>query len=159
VAQKNAMTRGNLPQPLTQSSGRENGIAQVTQLLESNPLVTILDDDDTLALTVGAQLADQFSDGVWWVDLGAASDPTQVLETVALTLDIDKNPHRSLAVSLIEHLREKNLLLILDHCDHVLGTCAQFAETILHTCQDVRILTTGRQPLNISVAKHYRVVH
>jgi serine/threonine protein kinase len=54
VAQKNAMKRRNLPQPSTQSSGRENGIAQVIQLLESNPLVTILDDDETLALAVGA---------------------------------------------------------------------------------------------------------
>jgi predicted ATPase len=104
-------------------------------------------------------LADQFSDGVWWVDLETVSDPALVLETFVLTLDIDKNPDRSLAVSLIEHLREKNLLLILDHCDHVLGTCAQFVETILHMSPDVRILTTGRQPLNISAEKHYRVVH
>jgi len=159
MTQKNATTRGNLPQPSTPSAGREKGITQVIQLLESNPLVTILGDDETLALAVGEQLADQFSDGVWWIDLETMSDPTLLLETVALTLDIDKNPHRSLAGSLIEHLREKSLLLILDHCDHVLGMCAQFSETILHTCPDVRILATSEMPLNISAEKHYRVVH
>jgi non-specific serine/threonine protein kinase len=84
------------------------------------------------------------------------SDPTLVLETVALTLDIDKNPHRSLIVSLIEYLHEKSLLLILAHCDRVVGACAQFAETILRTCPDVRILVTSQQPLSISAEKHYR---
>jgi len=82
------------------------------------------------------------------VDMAMESDPTLVLETVALTLDMDKSPHWSLIVSLIEHLHEKSLLPILDHCDRVLGTCP-----------DLRILVTSQQPLNISEEKHYRLVH
>jgi non-specific serine/threonine protein kinase len=77
------------------------------------------------------------------------------VETVAFTLGIRPDSGHSLIVSLIEELREKNLLLLFNHCEHVLGACAQLAETILRTCPDVRILATSQQPLNVSIEKCY----
>ena len=141
--------RGNLSRLSTGFTGHDDDIAQVEQLLASNRLVTLLGASESLALATGAQLIDQFSDGVWWVDLASLDDPGHVPETVAEVLGVCHNPNRSLTVALIEHLREKNLLLILTTCDHLPGACAQLAETVLRTCSDVYILATGQRALNV----------
>jgi serine/threonine protein kinase len=148
--------RGNLPQITTELMGRENEIAQVVQLLESNQLVTLLGDSDALALAVCAQLTSQFANGLWLVQLESVNEPMMVLQTVASVLGVHTDSQRPLTVSLIEYLREKNLLLLLSHCGHVLGACSQFAETILSTCPEVRILATSSHPFNISAEKCFR---
>jgi len=129
---------------------------QVIQLLESNPLVTRLDDDESLAVAVGAQLIDRFTDGVWLVRLESVADPAKVLEAVAAVLGVPEDSNRSLAFSMIETLREKIRLLLLSHCVHLPAACAQLAETILRACPEVYILATSHQPLNTSSGKCYR---
>jgi len=152
-ASNRTAARGNLPQLLTDFVGRENEIAPVRQLLESSRLVTLLGegiDKTQLALAIGAGLTDQFPDGVWRVELKSCAEPALVPQTVASVLGVHAEAHRALTVSLAEYLREKNLLLLLDQCDALIGACAQLAETILRTCPEVRILTTSVRPLNIS---------
>jgi eukaryotic-like serine/threonine-protein kinase len=146
--------RGNLLQ--TNIAGRENQVARVIQLLESNPLVTLLDDDESLAVAVGAQLMDRFTDGVWLVRLESVADPAKVLEAVAAVLGVPEDSNRSPTFSIIETLREKNLLLLLSHCGHLPAACAQLAETILRACPEIYILATSHQPLNTSSEKGYR---
>jgi serine/threonine protein kinase len=158
VARQDQPAQGNLPGFSTEVIGGETHIVEVKHLLESNQLVTILGDGETLALTIGAQLADDFADGVWWVEMESVEDPTRLVEKVALDLRIRQDQDRPLTVLVIEHLREKNLLLLLSHCDRLLGAVAQLAETILRTCPDVRILATSQQPLNVSVEKRYPLV-
>ena len=104
-------------------------------------------------MAIGSQLANQFSDGVWWVELESVSDPAKVLETVSSELGIHQALQRSLTVSLVEHLREKDLLLIFSHCDQVRPACAQLVETILRSCPDVHILATSDQAFDISLEK------
>lgn len=152
---------GNLPQPPTDSKGSENEVTQVIQLLEASRLVTLLNhgaDASSLALAVGAQLTDQFADGVWLAQLESVAGPGMVLQTVASILGARENPSRPLTVSLIETLREKNLLLLLDHCELFPGACVQLVETILSSCPDLHILATSRQPLNVSAEVCYRTV-
>ena len=149
LTHESSRPRGNLPPLSKELTGHEDDIAQVKELLQSNRLVTLLGGSESLTLATGAQLMDQFSDGVWWVDLAPLDDPGRVLETVATVLGICRDPDRSLTVSLIEHLHEKNLLLIFTACDHLLGACAQLVETILRGCPDVYILAAGQQPLNV----------
>lgn len=144
---------GNLPQTSTDLIGRENEVAQVIHLLESNHLVTLLDNDDALALSVGAQLSDQFADGVWLVQFESVGEPMLVLQTIASALGVHADPQRALTVLLAEHLREKNLLLLLGHCGHVLGACSQFVKTVLSTCPEVYILATSLYPFNIPAEK------
>jgi non-specific serine/threonine protein kinase len=158
VARQDQPAQGNLPGLSTEVLGGEDHIAEVKHLLESYQLVTILGDGETLALTIGAQLADDFADGVWWVEMESVEDPTRLVEKVALDLRVRQDQDRPLTVLVIEHLREKNLLLLLSHCDRLLGAVAQLAETILRTCPDVRILATSQQPLNVSVEKRYPLV-
>jgi len=142
-----SVAHGNLPP--TNVTGRDEEAAQVGRLLESNPLVTLLDEDDSLALAVAAQLAGQFADGAWLVKFESVTEPMLVPQTVASALGVEADPDRPLIILLMQFLREKNLLLILSHCDHLLGACAQLAETILRACPDVRILATSAQPLNL----------
>ena len=114
-------------------------------------MLTLLGGQGNPALAIAARIMDDFSDGVWWVELESLNDPSGVLPTVTETLGIASPPDRSLTISLIEYLREKNILLILNHCDQVSNACAQLAGTILETCPDVRILACTRsgQPLNL----------
>lgn len=154
-------TRNNLP-PLSPDVVRhESEIAQVKQLLESNRLVTLLGAPSVgrtmLALATGAQLTSEFLDGVWLVELTSFVDPVLVPQAVTSVLGVRREATRSLVVSLTEYLREKNLLILLDHCDALVGACAQLAETILRVCPEVYILATSREPLNISDERVYMV--
>lgn len=150
---------GNLPHTASNFSGHENEVAQVIRLLESSQMVTLLDNENTLALAVAAKLNDQFADGAWLVNLESADEPLMVVQTVASILGVQENPNRSLTVSLIETLREKKLLLLLAHCDLFPAACAQLAETILSVCPDVCILATSHHPLNISAEICYQKVN
>lgn len=155
LEQRNKAVRGNLP-PAADFKGQEEDLIQVRQLLEITSLVTILGGDRKTAKAAASQLAGQFSDGVWWVDLESVSAPAGVLEKVVSTLAVQADPQRPLTVSLVEYLREKNLLLLLGPCDCFEGACAQLIEIILQTCPDVRILATGHQPLGLPQEKCYR---
>lgn len=155
LASQNGTGRTNLPELSSEFIGQEKNIAQVKELLESNPSVTLLGNDEQLAIAVSKQLMHEFSDGAWWVELGPLNDPSMVAETVAASLGIQKDPRRSLIVSLVEYLREKNLLLILNHCDHVLEACTQLVATILRVCPDVRILTVSHDLLNVAGEASY----
>ena len=143
---RTSSSRGNLPK--VENKPQED-VARIIQQLESSKLITLSNDDESLAMAVGSQLVDQFNDGVWWVRLDAIQEPAMVLPTVLAVLGVNANPNRSPAVLLIEFLREKNLLLILGRCNHLAGACAQIAATILSSCPDVRILALSQQPLNI----------
>jgi len=148
---------GNLPTSSTDYTGNGDDLLLVKQMLGSNQLVTLLGDGKTLALTVGTQLTVQFPDGVWQIELEALDSPALVVPIVASALGVREDPRRALTVLLIEYLREKNLLLILNHCDHLLSACAQLAEIILRNCPDVYILTTSDQPLNIANERCYPI--
>ena len=153
--------RTNLPTGLPDLVERADEIAQIRQLLEASRLVILVGAASVgrtrIALACGAQLIDQFSDGVWLVDLEKCLEPGAVPQAVAAALNVRANPARALTASLMDSLCEKNLLLILDHCDHLIGACAQLAQTILHTCPQVCLLATSSQPLNISDEACYRV--
>jgi len=145
---------GNLPQADFMERGSEVG--QVIQLLEESQLVTLMNDDESLAYAVGRQLSDQFTDGVWVVHFESVDEPAMVLKTVASTLGACQVSERPLAVCLIEFLREKELLLILNRCGHISGACSQLTETILRGCPDVRILASSDKPLSAVNEKYYQ---
>lgn len=149
LAQQSGVSIGNLPSLPAGYFVDENAVTQVKQSLVSHLLVTLLDGNETIALAAGQQLNDLFSDGVWWVDFRSVENPSLVLGMVTSTLGLAPNPDRPLTASLIEFLREKNLLLILVHGDPVMGACVQLIETILHTCPEVHFLVTSQQPLHV----------
>ena len=93
--------------------------------------------------------AEQFPNGIWLVELAPIGDPALVPQTVAAVLGLRQEQARPLLEMVTDYLREKNLLLVLDNCEHLIDACAKFADTLLHACPHTRILATSREALGI----------
>ena len=144
----------NLPVQLTNFIGREREMAEVKRLLGSTRLLTLTGTGGTgktrLSLQVAADVLDTFPDGVWLVEFATIDDAALVVETVAAALDLRQETDRPLTSTLTNFLRDRNLLLILDNCEHVVAACARLAEALLRTCPKLRILASSREPLGIA---------
>lgn len=141
------MPRGNLP--AVDLANRAPEIEAVVKLLESSRIVTVLGDRGALIQAAGTRLLSEFTNGAWFVNLDAVEDPALVLRTVASALGVRESSNRPLALSLVESLRDQNLLLLLGPCGHLAAACAQLCETILRTCPEAYILAASDRPLNI----------
>lgn len=152
----------NLRLALTSFIGREREISEIKRLLATTRLLTLTGVGGTgktrLALEVATQLLVaptehspdlRCADGAWWVDLVALSDPALVARTAATAFGLRERQNKSLIETLVEFLHAKQILLVLDNCEHLLDACAELAETLLLACPGVRILTTSREPLKI----------
>jgi predicted ATPase/class 3 adenylate cyclase len=151
----------NLPLQLTSFIGREREMKEIKELLKQTRLLTLTGSGGCgktrLALQVAADLLEEYPDGVWFVDLSVLADPTLVPSTVAATLGIHEESGRSALTTLAEALKPRTLLLILDNCEHLVGACAQLAETLLRACPNLRILATSREALGIAGEATWRV--
>jgi predicted ATPase len=143
----------NLPTQLTSFIGREREIAEVKTMLATARLVTLTGAGGSgktrLALQLGADLLEHFSDGVWFVDLASLEDSALVSQTVASALRAPEQPGRAFTDTLTDYLRLKSLLLILDNCEHVLAACAYLTDVLLRACPNLRILATSREGMGI----------
>jgi predicted ATPase/DNA-binding SARP family transcriptional activator len=110
-----------------------------------------------LALQVAADLLEGSPDGAWLVELAPLADGALVPQAAAAVLGLREESEQPLIQTLIEYLRPRGLLLILDNCEHLLAACATLAEALLRACSDVRILTTSREALNIPGETAYRL--
>ncbi len=145
---------GNLPLQLTSFVGRGEELAGVTAALSSDArLVTIIGvggvGKTRLAFHAGAELINELRDGVWVCELATATEDESVDHVVAGSLGVTPQPGVSLIQSTVNFLRRKEMLLILDNCEHVLDAAGELADAILRTCSTVRVLATSREPLAI----------
>jgi predicted ATPase/DNA-binding CsgD family transcriptional regulator len=144
---------GNLPADVTSFIGRRVELAETKQLLAESRLVTLTGvggvGKTRIALRVAAGLHRAFADQVWLVDLTNLADPGLLAQTVSETLQIHESSRRDPLLILTDHLRDRQLLLVLDNCEHLLQECAVLAETLLEEAPRVRILATSRQALNV----------
>jgi non-specific serine/threonine protein kinase len=154
-------SKNNLPVQLTSFVAREREMAQAKQLLLSNRLLTLTGPGGTGKTRLGLQLASEvletFAAGVWLVELAPLADPTLVTQTVATTLGVREQPGRAMLDALLDYVRHKTILIILDNCEHLIESCAQLAHTLLRTAPGLRILATSRESLGISGETSYRV--
>ncbi len=143
----------NLPVQVTSFIGRERELAEVRRLLGATRLLTLTGVGGTgktrLAVQGAADMLDEYPDGVWHVELAPIADATLVTQVVASALGLREEPHRSIEVILMEHLRERRLLLLLDNCEHLVDACAQLSDAVLHAAPEVRILATSREAMRI----------
>jgi non-specific serine/threonine protein kinase len=151
----------NLPAPLTSFIGREKEQAQAIHLIGKHRLVTLTGSGGVgktrFARKLGEQLLENYSGGVWLVELASLNDPTLVPQTAAMVFGLITDASISYTDLLINFLRTKSVLLILDNCEHLADSCARLAETLLRNCPDLHILVTSRQPLEIAGEALYRV--
>jgi predicted ATPase/DNA-binding SARP family transcriptional activator len=154
-------TLHNLPLPLTTFIGRDKERDEIDRLLLHHRLVTLIGaggiGKTRLALQTGGHLQNHFPDGLWFIPLESLVDEKMLVPTVASTLGISKSPDQELFDTLIDTLRGKTLLLILDNCEHLLETCAQLVETLLKNCPNVRVLATSRHSLGVEGEAFYSV--
>jgi predicted ATPase/class 3 adenylate cyclase len=151
----------NLPVQSTSFVGREPDLIAVQRLLKTTRLLTLTGTGGSgktrLALHAAANVLDDFDDGVWLVELGPLGNGAHVTQAVASVLDIREDMVRPLLKSLLETLRPKQALLILDNCEHLIAACATLADQLLRGCPHLRLLATSREALGISGETAWRV--
>ncbi|CAG1771967.1 partial Putative HTH-type transcriptional regulator, partial [uncultured bacterium] len=144
----------NLPLQLSRFIGREQAIDDIKRTVWSTRLLTLTGPGGCgktrLALTVAEQLLDAFQDGVWFVELAALSDAALMPRTIMSALDMREQAGHTLTAALIEQLRPRELLLVLDNCEHLIDGCADLAQVLLQHCPDLKILATSSEALNIT---------
>jgi non-specific serine/threonine protein kinase len=144
----------NLPIPITSFIGREKEIEEIIRLVGEHRLVTLTGPGGVgktrLAIQSSNRLLSKFNDGVWWVELAPLTDHMRVPHAVAQALGVRELSNQPLIESLKSFLREKQLLLVLDNCEHLISPSAQLAFDLLSHCANLRIMTTSREPLGIT---------
>jgi predicted ATPase/DNA-binding SARP family transcriptional activator len=143
----------NLPASSTSFVGREHEIAEVRRMLSMTRLLTLTGAGGSgktrLAVEAARALAGVYPDGVWITELAPLSEPGLVPQAVASALGIREQPGRPLLGTIIEALQSKELLLVMDNCEHLIQASSILAEELLSSCPRPRILTTSREPLGI----------
>jgi len=144
---------GNLPAQLSSFVGRDVELGRVADALRANRLVTLTGvggvGKTRLAVQVAADVVPRYRDGAWLCELAAASDPETMVQVVAASLGVAPRPGQTLEGSVLDFLSAKQLLLVLDNCEHLLLAAGRLAEAILRAAPTVAILATSREGLGI----------
>ena len=145
----------NLPPSRTSFVGRERELVEIKRELAMTRLLTLTGGGGTgktrLALQLARELAPTYEDGVWLVELAGLSEPELVPNEVARALEVRDQPGRPLLNALADALRSKEMLLILDNCEHLIDACAGFSQELLDSCARLQVLATSREPLDIDI--------
>jgi class 3 adenylate cyclase len=151
----------NLPVNLSSFVGREHELSGIKEKLENTHLLTLIGPGGTgktrLSLQAGGESLPAFKDGVWLVELAPLADPALIPQTVAAVFGLRENPGSLLLDLVVDYLRNKQLLLILDNCEHLIDACARLADQLLRNCPDLKILASSREALGINGETVYRV--
>jgi predicted ATPase/class 3 adenylate cyclase len=145
----------NLPVMPTTFVGRDEELAEVEKLIRAARLVTLTGvggaGKTRLSLQVAATLSEEeeFSDGVWFIELATVTDPEMVPAQAADALQLQERPGRPIRETLLEHLTGKSVLLVVDNCEHVISAAAELTEAVLRRSPDSRIIATSRELLGV----------
>jgi predicted ATPase len=151
----------NLPLQFTSFVGREREVRDIRNVFADTRLLTLIGSGGCgktrLALQAAADLVDEYPDGVWWVELAPVTDQDLVSGAAAIALRVKEVPGQPLVDTLVHHLRERQALLVLDNCEHLVGACASLVDTLVRACPDVSVLATSREPLGVEAETPWRV--
>jgi predicted ATPase len=146
--------RTNLPLQVTSFIGRDEDVAEVNGLLAENRIVTLTGvggiGKTRLAVQVGAEMLPDFGDGVWLCELGPVLDAAAVPEVVATTLGVRFGTRNAAIGALVDASSQREMLVVLDNCEHVIAASATLTEALVRSCPRVRVLATSREGLGIA---------
>jgi predicted ATPase/DNA-binding CsgD family transcriptional regulator len=160
-AERTSQALAGLPSPLNPFIGRAQERAELRDAVAARRQVTAVGPGGVgktrLALAVAADLAGDFEDGVWFVDLVPVTDPAMVGSAVAAALGLGEQQGRSIDDSVLAALADRRALLVLDNCEHLSDGVAPFVERLLARCPYVSVLTTSRARLLVPFERVYSV--
>jgi predicted ATPase/DNA-binding SARP family transcriptional activator len=146
-------TSSNIPVPLTSFVGREKELKDIARLLASSRLLILTGPGGVgktrLAIQTAHDAIKKFKDGVFWVGLVGLSDENLIPQEIAQALSVREVPNEPLIDVLKTYLKSKDLLIVLDNCEHVIRACAQYAERLLAACPKLKILATSIEALGL----------
>ena len=144
----------NLPMNKPSLIGRESDLAAVIELLADTHLLTLVGAGGVgktrMALEVADTVGAGYPDGVCFVELAPVNDPSLVITTVASVLDVHEEAGRPLLDTLLDFFRRRRMLVVLDNCEHLIESCARYAEHVLRSSAGTRTLATSREALGIA---------
>ena len=144
----------NLPAPMTSFVGRERETVEVKRMLAMTRLLTLTGTGGTgktrLALEVAWEVVGSYLGAVWLVELAPISEPGLVAQEVANVLGVQEHPGEPLTDTLAKALASKEMLLVLDNCEHVVEEVARLVDKLLYSCPRLKVLATSREPLGIA---------
>jgi DNA-binding SARP family transcriptional activator len=146
-------TTHNLPVPRNSFVGRERELREVKRELAMTRLLTLTGAGGSgktrLALEVARDLVGAYPEGVWLVELAQLAEGELVPQAVTEALGVREQPGRSLTDTLIEALQQRDMLLVLDNCEHLVDPVARLLDTLLDSCSRLRVLATSRETLGV----------
>ena len=144
---------GNLPVQVTTFVGRGEELSTLGEALDGARLVTLTGvggvGKTRLAVQLAADVLPRFPDGAWLCELAAATDDDALVQVVATTLGVQPRQGTTLEGSIVEFIGAKQLLVLLDNCEHLLDAAGRLAEAILQHCAKARIVATSREGLAV----------
>src|SRR5436190_15565914 len=154
-------TPNNLPQQVTSFIGRGFDLTEVKKILGNTRLLTLLGvggiGKTRLSLQVAADMLDGFPDGVWFVELAPLVDAQLVPQAVASVLGVKEEAGRPVVEALKKHVKDRQLLLIVDNCEHLVHACAELAKQLLESGPRLKILASSREHLHVPGEATYPV--
>ena len=151
----------SLPAPTSSFVGRERALGELRAFLRGTRLLTLVGSGGVgktrLALELGLMAESSHPDGTALVELAALADAALVPDAIAAALDVRALSGQTPIDAVVDHLAPSSLLLVLDNCEHLLGTIARLAETLLRSAPGLTILATSREPLHVPGEVVFRV--
>jgi predicted ATPase/class 3 adenylate cyclase len=145
---------GNLPSPVTGFIGRDDELAKIAKILEVARVVTLCGvggvGKTRLALQLAAETLPRYDHGAWMVELAPVSSAGSVDGVIASALGVQPRPGTPVLLGVVDYLRDKSLLLLLDNCEHLLGAVALFVDTAVREAPGLRVLATSREGLAVA---------
>jgi predicted ATPase/DNA-binding winged helix-turn-helix (wHTH) protein len=161
VSADTGVATNNLPQQLTSLIGREAELADIKARLNSHCLVTLTGSGGVgktrLVIEAGRSVLDRYPDGVWLAELAPLNDAQLVTSIIGDVLRVSLSAPTGAIETLASALKNKQLLLIVDNCEHVIAEAARVAEALMRTCPGLSILASSRERLAIAGESIVRV--
>jgi predicted ATPase/class 3 adenylate cyclase/DNA-binding CsgD family transcriptional regulator len=156
-----AVVSHNLPAQLTNFVGRGKQMTDVEKLLVDNRLVTLTGAGGAgktrFGVEIAARIAAEFGDGVWYVDLAPVTHPAVVAVAVARAFGLPDQPGRSTIDTLLRFVRDREMLVVLDNCEHLLDASAELVVALLGGAPGLTLLATSREPIGVAGEVSWRV--
>jgi predicted ATPase/DNA-binding SARP family transcriptional activator len=156
-----AEARDNLPVQASRFVGRDRELSELRGLLSSARVLTLTGAGGVgktrLSLELAGTVLGRWRDGVWFAELAPLSDPTLIAAKLAGVLSVPEAPGEPPSESLVRALRSRELLVILDNCEHLIESAAILADTLVKECPRLTLIATSREPLRIAGEQLYRV--